>query len=644
MPPQQTDMPGALDGVDGVETVLKRVGGDDLRVEFRAGVEVVVVGGHAGGFELLRGLVGELAECNADLHAELADFADGFENGIEGVGPFADAFPSRAHAEAGRAVGPGAAGDLQDFVCGHEVFSVDACLVAGALGAVGAILAATPRFDAQEGAELDFVVLPMLEVDVAGLLDKVKKRLGMELLKLVERVGTHVIYNPNYLLINSLCKNSLAPSPKSYKNRARIASTGSFCYRNGLSMDKVIQSICGMLQSPDGMRRCAAAMVIAELKPKQDSVVKALGDTLKDANQLLTRYVLEAFEAIGTRAVVPYVLPLLEAPEIETKLRAAAIIANAGGDNVSSLRDQFLKASPQQKRVLVDILARIHNREAMQLILDVLFDTDFELVKETCQAVRRHIGDAEPKKRAALHRQIAKFMTTSRVKKNDRVLTSCLLLIGYVGASDARKVLLKYSTAKNLGYIRRNALIGLKGLPYTGAAINQMAGQMLKYLGEADYPNVVQNALDIIEKLPLGKSYDAQWRKLLKSKHPSVRAFAARKLATNDNPAGNRLMMNLLAHADTQVSEIATGALPGTKAPPSCCSPRSLVNESQNRHGDWRRSSDRTPSGWTRKRSRNSRHLRRAHSKTASHVMRHCCLFCATSTRRWRTASIARSA
>ncbi|HVM62813.1 MAG TPA: hypothetical protein VMV72_18275 [Verrucomicrobiae bacterium] len=326
-------------------------------------------------------------------------------------------------------------------------------------------------------------------------------------------------------------------------------------------MDRVIQSICGMLQSPDGMRRCAAAMVIAELKPKQDSVVKALGETLKDANQLLTRYVLEAFEAIGTRAVVPYVLPLLEAPEIETKLRAAAIIANAGGDNVSNLRDQFLNASPQQKRVLVDILARIHNREAMDLILDVLFDTDFELVKETCQAVRRRIGDAEPKTRGALHRQVAKFMTTSRVKKNDRVLTSCLLLIGYIGAPDALKVLLKYTTPKNLGYIRRNALIGLKGLTYTGAAVNRVASQMIKYLGEADYPNVVQNALDIIEKLPLGKSYDGQWRNLLKSKHASVRSFAARKLAANDNAATNRLMMNLLAHDDLQVSEIAAGAL-----------------------------------------------------------------------------------
>src|SRR5437763_2253325 len=84
---------------------------------------------------------------------------------------------------------------------------------------------------------------------------------------------------------------------------------------------------------------------------------------------------------------------------------------------------------------------------------------------------------------------------------------------------------------------------------------------MLNYLGEPDYQNIVQNALDIIEKLPLGKSYDAQWRKLLKSKHPSVRAFATRKLASTDSAVTNRLMMTLMAHPDTQVSEIAAGAL-----------------------------------------------------------------------------------
>src|SRR5208283_4610768 len=141
----------------------------------------------------------------------------------------------RAHAKAGRAVGLGAAGNVQDFIGGHEMFGADTRLVAGALGTVGAILAAAAGFDAQEGAELDFVILPMLEVDVAGLLDKVKKRLGIELLKLVERVGSHVICVCNYLTINALRKHNLGPSSKSYKNGARIASTGSFCYGSGLS-------------------------------------------------------------------------------------------------------------------------------------------------------------------------------------------------------------------------------------------------------------------------------------------------------------------------------------------------------------------------------------------------------------------------
>ena len=209
---------------------------------------------------------------------------------------------------------------------------------------------------------------------------------------------------------------------------------------------------------------------------------------------------------------------------------------------------------------MVDVLARIHSREAMQLILDILFDPDFELVKESCQAVRRHIADATPKERALLHKQVAKFMNSSRVKRNDRVLTFCLLLVGNIGAADAGNILLNFTTPKNLGYIRRNALIGLKGLAFAGAAAQATARQMVKYLADSD-ATIVQYALDILEKLPLSGSYDAQWRKLLKNKHAVVRAFAARKLAATDNAAVNRLMMALLKHEDAQIGEIAHGAL-----------------------------------------------------------------------------------
>jgi hypothetical protein len=325
-------------------------------------------------------------------------------------------------------------------------------------------------------------------------------------------------------------------------------------------MDKVLKRICGMLQSPDGMRRCAAAITLAELAPKDPAVVARLGEALKDGSQLLTKYVLEAFDAIGTRAVVPHVLVLLEAEDMEVKLRAAGIVARVGGEMVDVLHRQFEKAGPMQKRVLLDILARIHTRPAMKIILDALFDPDFEVVREACQAVRRHVTDATPADRRLLHQQVVKFMNSARVKKHERVLTSCLLLIGYIGAPDARHILLKHTSKKHLGYIRRNALLGLKGLEITGSAARQVVRVMLNYLADPD-PVIVQHALDIIEKLPLPATLTAQWRKLLKNKHAPVRAFAARKLAATDNAAINRLMMSLLAHEDAQVGEIAAGAL-----------------------------------------------------------------------------------
>lgn len=326
-------------------------------------------------------------------------------------------------------------------------------------------------------------------------------------------------------------------------------------------MEKTIERICDLLKSSDGMRRCAAAMVLGELAPHDPAVVKALGEALQDGSQLLTKYVLEAFEAIGTKAVVPHVLPLLDADDMELKMRAASIVSRVGGDMLGELKKRFDAAPPMQKRLLIDIIARMHSRPAMQVVLDTLFQTDFELVKETCQAVRRHINTASPAERKALHKQVVQFMNSAAVKKNDRVLTSCVILVGYIAAPDAAKELLKLTGPRQNLYVRQYALVGLKGMEHAGAAAGMVARTMIGYLGEPDYANIVQHALDNVERLPLPPSYASHWRKLLQNEHPGVRAFAARKLAAIDSTDVNKLMVALLAHPDTQVSEVAAGAL-----------------------------------------------------------------------------------
>ncbi len=302
-------------------------------------------------------------------------------------------------------------------------------------------------------------------------------------------------------------------------------------------------------------------MVLAELAPKQTEVVKALGAALGDANQMLTRYILDAYDSINHKSVVPFVLPLLEQDDVEIKLRAASLIGRFGGEMVGELQRQFAHASPQQKRVLVEILARIHNRDALQMILETFYDPDAELAREACDAVRRNIGQATTAQRTRMHRQVTQFMASSRARKDERVLTNCVLLIGFIGAANARQVLLKYSSPRNPLSLRRNALIGLKGVPCRGAAITAVANVAFRYLDEPDWLNIAQHALDLVEHLPLPKTYDRRWRELLKNRHPSVRQFAARRIAAQDSPATNGLLMQLLDHDDHQISEIALGAL-----------------------------------------------------------------------------------
>jgi HEAT repeat protein len=321
-------------------------------------------------------------------------------------------------------------------------------------------------------------------------------------------------------------------------------------------------------------------MVLTELAPRDTAVVHALGDALKDANQLLTKYLLEALDAIGTRSVVPYVLPLLESHELETKLRAAAILAKAGGDIVPELARQFAKASPEQRRVLVDILGRIHTREAMGLLLDVVGGPDVDLARETCEAVRRHGGDATPAQRQALHRQIVVFLKSSKVRKDERLLNLGLLLMGCNAAPEALAALLQYTGPRQPVAVRRHALQALKNQAIPETKITLVGRNLLGYMGEPDYLNVVQPTLDVVEKLPLPKSFETAWRKLLGSKHPSVRNFAVRRLAATDTDSVNRLLMTLLDHADPQVSDIAAGALARHRT----ATPRLLAAFSRERH------------------------------------------------------------
>ncbi len=172
-----------LDVLDGSQAVLVGMRGHDVRIVFRGGVEVVIVGGYAGGFELLCLLGAQLAEGDADFHSELGYILDDIEDLLEALCSSTDAAPCGTHAEAGGAGFGGDFGALEDIAFRHQTLRLDAGFVACGLRAVGAVLGAAAGFDGEKSAELDFRVGPIFLVRLAGLLDEIEKGEGVELLE-----------------------------------------------------------------------------------------------------------------------------------------------------------------------------------------------------------------------------------------------------------------------------------------------------------------------------------------------------------------------------------------------------------------------------------------------------------------------------
>ena len=180
--------PGALHRANGVEAVLKGVGADNLRIILRRRVNVVIVSGHPRLLELPRRIVAELAERHANFHPELADLPHRLEHGFETTIARADPFPGRTHTKAGRSIFFRSPRMGQDFLRGHERLRLEVGVVMRTLRAVTAILAASPRLDAQQRAKLHFASRPMALMDPTRFRDEVEKRAVVDFLELRVRL------------------------------------------------------------------------------------------------------------------------------------------------------------------------------------------------------------------------------------------------------------------------------------------------------------------------------------------------------------------------------------------------------------------------------------------------------------------------
>lgn len=326
-------------------------------------------------------------------------------------------------------------------------------------------------------------------------------------------------------------------------------------------MNEILKKITKLIDSEEDEIKCSAIRVLGALGIKERVIVKLLGERISKDPEPIKLAILDTFIRNPQTQAVDYLLPLLKQ---DGNLRRKAIhaIGAIGPKAISFLEKEFKSATTQEKKLFVDIFSAIHSRATVDFLITSLVGADIELLKYICFALRLQIEKmGKPDKRYLL-KKVIRYLGLETVKKNDEMTTSGILLLGFIGEAQAKRILLKYLDRKWSFYVRKNALYALTKLNLRGPGNEDVVEKIFPLLNDTNYPDVVRNVLAVLEGMALPRRYHRDIPKLLETTHhPAVKRFALKALADAGTQQTVKLLIAHLDANDAMVRDAAAESL-----------------------------------------------------------------------------------
>ncbi|HXI02491.1 MAG TPA: HEAT repeat domain-containing protein, partial [Candidatus Saccharimonadales bacterium] len=152
-------------------------------------------------------------------------------------------------------------------------------------------------------------------------------------------------------------------------------------------MNVQTQKIVGLLKKGSPEHQMAAAIVLGELRLRDREAVKALGQALASAPKPVRLACVEAMGKIALPAGLPFLLPLLEIEDGDTRGRALEALSSFGPKAVPFISKRLMDAPPAVRRALVTVLARIGDRRSTEALLSLIQAGHPEASREAAHAL-----------------------------------------------------------------------------------------------------------------------------------------------------------------------------------------------------------------------------------------------------------------
>jgi HEAT repeat protein len=323
-------------------------------------------------------------------------------------------------------------------------------------------------------------------------------------------------------------------------------------------MDATTKKIVKMIDDERMERRCAAVMVLGELRVKDAVVIDALGRCLADESPVLQLYALEALAGSKSPKVAQLVMPLLDHPDEEVKTQAAALLASQGSKAAAKLAKDLQSAPLGRRRTIVNILARNHDKTTHERLLALL--PDAEIGEYVLNSMRNEIDHMTPKEAEALRGHVAGLLKSKEWLADSTATARALRLIGYMREAKLVRTLLPFAVEKKPLPVRLAAIAALRRPLAAAKSTDEVVRTLLKYADDPD-PTLARAAVDTLKGLKMPADATEQLMKLSEGRHSEARKLALEALGQT---GGQKVIRNMVSHlrsSDPAAREAAARSL-----------------------------------------------------------------------------------
>ncbi len=326
-------------------------------------------------------------------------------------------------------------------------------------------------------------------------------------------------------------------------------------------MSAQTRQILQLLRKGPPEHQAAAAIVLGELRVRNAEVVKSLGAALGAGPRPVRIACIEAIGKIALPVGIPFLMPLLEIEDGDTRGMALEALSALGPKAVPLISKKLTDSPPPVRRALITVLAKIGDRRSMEALLALVQAGHPEAARESAHALaERATGMGRPE-RQAIRARVERILRGPARKAHPTTLSAGLGLLGAFGDTTSAPLILRLAGPGYPEAVRREALLAIGAAMKGSTPSTKALAGVFNLLTDKVSPTLTSTALEVLYRMELPKSAASQLMRLLDARDPGVRRFAARKLGNIGGLRTARRLVSLLSDSDPSLRDAVADSL-----------------------------------------------------------------------------------